>query len=105
MSDADALKKAIFRLSFNVYVTQSVTLKFQEKYRHCTRGDREGHARGPRPGAGSDPERFERHRARLHVLLAGQQRSCVLICLVALEAVASAVREPAVREAVWIAAA
>lgn len=38
MSDADALKKAIFRLSFNVCVTQSVTLKFQEKYRHCTRG-------------------------------------------------------------------
>lgn len=42
MSDADALKKAIFRLSFNVCVTQFVTLKFQEKYRHCTRGDREG---------------------------------------------------------------
>ena len=41
MSDADALKKAIFRLPFNVCVTQFVTLKFQEKYRHCTRGDRE----------------------------------------------------------------
>lgn len=42
MSDADALKKAIFRLSFNVCVTQFVTLKFQEKYRHCTRGDPKG---------------------------------------------------------------
>lgn len=49
MSDADALKKAIFRLSFNVCVTQFVTLKFQEKYRHCTRGDREGAYPGSPP--------------------------------------------------------
>lgn len=49
MSDADALKKAIFRLSFNVCVTQFVTLKFREKYRHCTRGDREGAYPGSPP--------------------------------------------------------
>ena len=52
----------------------------------------------------SDAERFERHRACFHFLSASQQRSCVFVCLVALHPVASAVREPAVSEAVWITA-
>ena len=63
------------------------------------------HTRGPRPGIGSDAERSERHRTWFDGLLAGQQRSCMFVCLVALEPVADAVREPAVREAVWITAA
>ena len=54
----------------------------------------------PALASGSDTERFERHRAWFDGLLAGQQRSCVFVCLVALHPVADAVSEPAVREAV-----
>ena len=50
-----------------------------------------GYDRVPYPGIGSDAERFERHRAWFDGLLAGQQRSCVFVGLVALHPVADAV--------------
>ena len=102
MSDADALKKAIFRLSFNVY---SLRLNFKRNIGTAPEATPRGYDRVPCPGIVSDAERFERHQAWFDGLLAGQQRSCVFVCLVALHPVASAVRESAVCEAVWITAA
>ncbi len=77
MSDADALKKAIFRLSFNVCVTQFVTLNFKRNIGTAPEATGRGVPGVPALVSESDAERFERHRACFHFLSASQQRSCV----------------------------